>query len=78
MTLTSEMHFVRFHFEIASCLLTRCNRKYAKCHEGIGVLSVIDLTGKSSFGLCALACSSFNPKVPGLIPGWVTRNCEFI
>ena len=29
LTLTSEMHFVKFHPEIASCLLSRGKRKYA-------------------------------------------------
>ena len=29
LTLTSEMHFVRFHTEVASCLLPRGKRKYA-------------------------------------------------
>ena len=28
-TLTSEMHFVKFHPEVASCLLSRGKRKYA-------------------------------------------------
>ena len=28
-TLTSEMHFVKFHPEVASCILSRGNRKYA-------------------------------------------------
>ena len=28
-TLTSEMHFVKFHLEVASCLLSRGKRKYA-------------------------------------------------
>ena len=28
-TLTSEMHFVKFHPEVASCLLSRDKRKYA-------------------------------------------------
>ena len=28
-TLTSEMHFVKFHPEVASCLLSRVKRKYA-------------------------------------------------
>ena len=29
LTLTSEMHFVKFHPEVASCLLSRGKRKYA-------------------------------------------------
>ena len=29
LTLTSEMHFVKFHHEVASCLLSRGKRKYA-------------------------------------------------
>ena len=29
LTLTSEMHFVKFHPEVPSCLLTRGKRKYA-------------------------------------------------
>ena len=29
LTLTSEMHFVKFHPEVASCLLSRDERKYA-------------------------------------------------
>ena len=29
LTLTSEMHFVKFHPEVASCLLSRGERKYA-------------------------------------------------
>ena len=29
LTLTSEMHFVKFHPEVASCLLSRGTRKYA-------------------------------------------------
>ena len=29
LTLTSEMHFVKFHPELASCLLSRDKRKYA-------------------------------------------------
>ena len=29
LTLTSEMHFVKFHSEVASCLLSRGKRKYA-------------------------------------------------
>ena len=29
LTLTSEMHFVKFHPEVASCLLSRDKRKYA-------------------------------------------------
>ena len=29
MTLTSEMHFVKFHPEVASCLISRGKRKYA-------------------------------------------------
>ena len=29
LTLTSEMHFVKFHAEVASCLLSRGKRKYA-------------------------------------------------
>ena len=29
LTLTSEMHFVKFHPEVASCLLSRSKRKYA-------------------------------------------------
>ena len=28
LTLTSEMHFVKFHPEVASCLLSRGKRKY--------------------------------------------------
>ena len=28
LTLTSEMHFVKFHPKVASCLLSRCKRKY--------------------------------------------------
>ena len=28
LTLTSEMHFVKFHLEVASCLLSRGKRKY--------------------------------------------------
>ena len=30
LTLTSEMHFVKFHPEVASCLLSRGKRKYAR------------------------------------------------
>ena len=29
LTLTSEMHFVKFHLEVASCLLSRGKRKHA-------------------------------------------------
>ena len=29
LTLTSEMHFVKFQTEVASCLLSRGKRKYA-------------------------------------------------
>ena len=29
LTLTSEMHYVKFHHEVASCLLSRGKRKYA-------------------------------------------------
>ena len=29
LTFTSEMHFVKFHLEVASCLLSRGKRKYA-------------------------------------------------
>ena len=29
LTLTSEMHFVKFHPDVASCLLSRGKRKYA-------------------------------------------------
>ena len=36
LTLTSEMHFVKFHPEVASCLLSRGKRKYA--HLGMRLL----------------------------------------
>ena len=35
LTLTSEMHFVKFHPEISSCLLSRGERKYAPLGMGL-------------------------------------------
>ena len=47
LTLTSEMHFVKFHPEVASCLLSRGKRKYAP----LGIEAIMKIHKKLFSGI---------------------------